>query len=178
MSSISTRLLGLGCVAASLDVCLDQPAQAVMQIAMAHAYGRQATDPDWDRWQVKEPQQLAPMTRHGSLHWLWHDSRMHSFKQTTSLTSHTTWHCPDLQTSPSPHVPQLPSQPSLPQFLESQFGVQICVGGGGGDDPWQAPAVAPSRSSFFRAFLETVTVCPARQSVTFFFLFPFLASTS
>jgi hypothetical protein len=63
--------------------------------------------------------------------------------------------------------------------LESQSGLQICVGGGDGDDPWQAPAVAPSRSSFFRAFLETATVCPARQSVTFiFFLPPLFASTS
>jgi hypothetical protein len=56
--------------------------------------------------------------------------------------------------------------------------MQICVGGGDGDAPSHAPTVAPLRSSFFRAFLETVTDCPARQSVTFFFLPPFLASTS
>jgi hypothetical protein len=147
---------------------------------LAQAYGRQATDPDWDRWQVKEPQQLAPMTRHGSLHLLWHDSRMHELKHTTSSMSHTTWHRPDLQTSPSLHVPQVPPQPSLPQSLESQFGMQSGGGGAGdGKDSWQAPTVAPSRRSFFRAFLETVTVCPVRQSVTFFFfLFPFLASMS
>jgi hypothetical protein len=147
---------------------------------MAHAYGRQVADPDWVRWQVKEPQQLAPMTRHGSLHWLWHDSTMHSLKHTTSSMSHTTWHCPALQTSPVPHVPQLPPQPSLSQFLESQFGMQSGgCGAGDGKDSWQAPAVAPSRRSFFRAFLDTVTVCPVWQSVTFFFfLFPFLAATS
>jgi hypothetical protein len=147
--------------------------------ALAYGYGRQATDPDWDRWQVKEPQQPAPMTPQGLLHWLWHDSRMHSLKHTTSSMSHTTWHRPDLQTSPVSHVPQLPPQPSPPQSLSSQSGVQICGGGvvSVGGDPWQAPTVAPSRSSFFRAFLETVTVCPARQSATFF-LFPFLASPS
>src|SRR5687767_4704960 len=134
---------------------------------------------------------------------------MHSLKQTTSPMSHTTWQRPDLQTWLSPHVPQVPPQPSSLQFRPSQLGeqhvpseqtwllwhwpqlppqpsppqdlpaqdvVQTC---GGGDDCWQAPTVAPSRSSFFRAFLETVTVCPVRQSVTFFFfLFPFLASTS
>ena len=162
-----------------MDYRLDQPTQAVNHIAVAHGYGRQATVPVWDRWQVKEPQQLAPMTRHGSLHWLWHDSRMHSLRQTTSSMSHTTWHCPDLQTSPSSHVPQLPPQPSLPQTLLSHSGMQSGGGGGDGDDPWQAPTVAPSRSSFFRAFLETVTVCPARQSVTFFFFFfPCLASAS
>lgn len=161
------------------EFCLDQPTQAVNRIAVAHGYGRQATVPVAARLQVKGPQQVLPMTRHGSLHWLWHDSGMQTLKQGTWSIGHTTRHCPDLQTSSSPHVPQLPPQPSSPQNLSTQSGVQIWVGGGDGDAAWQAPTVAPSRSSFFRAFLETLTVCPARQSVTFFFFLPpFLASTS
>jgi hypothetical protein len=51
---------------------------------VAHAYGRQATDdPVGDRLQLKGPQQLLPMTRHGSLQWLWHDLGMQTSKQGT-----------------------------------------------------------------------------------------------
>jgi hypothetical protein len=146
---------------------------------VAHDYGRQDTVPVGARLQVNGPQQLVPIERHGTLHWLWHDSGMQTSKHGTWSIGHTTRHCPDVQTSPSAHVPQLPSQPSPPQRLLMQSGVQIWVGGGEGDAAWQAPMVAPSRSSFFCAFLETLTVCPARQSVTFFFFLPrFLASAS
>jgi hypothetical protein len=52
-------------------------------MAMAHGYGLQATVPVSVSLQVKGPQQLRPMERHGSLHWLWHDSGMQTSKQGT-----------------------------------------------------------------------------------------------
>jgi hypothetical protein len=66
-----------------MDHLLDQPTHAVNHITVAHGYGRQANCPVCACLHVKEPQQLAPMTRHGSLHWLWHDSRMQTSKQGT-----------------------------------------------------------------------------------------------
>ncbi len=71
-------------------------------------------------------------------------------------------HRPSAQTSPPPHTPQLPPQPSSPQTFCWQFGVQ---------PPWHAPGVAPRLRYFFLAFLATDRVWPSRQRVTFFFFF-------
>ena len=48
--------------------------------SVTFGYGRQANCPGWGCLQVNGPQQLLPMTRHASLHWLWQEAGMQTLK--------------------------------------------------------------------------------------------------
>ena len=120
--------------------------------------GRHRGDcPGRDAWQNNGPQQGPPLKSHDLPQLASHPSGMHAPKHATWPLGHAIWQSPPVQVWPASQVPQLPPQPSLPQDLLAQFGTQTA---------WQAPTVAPSRNSFFRACLETFTVCPDWQSVT------------